>query len=373
MSSSSGRAFTPLANLPTLTQLYDQGTLDASIATPSTLPPSQKFNDMVVLARMDLTRLQIDAIVNAANSSLLGGGGIDGAIHHVAGDDLYKECLELQGCETGDAKITKGYRLPAKHVIHTVGPRYWEYKDKGQDPSVYLESCYIRSLDVARENGVTTIAFPCISTGIFGYPNREAAIVACKAVRWYLERQDEEEDEVVKVDEDKKAEEEGPEKQEVKETKEVEKEEKETEEKKEVEETKEVKEKVEEKAEEKGFEGEKKEEEVKTTIEKTDKQDGEGEGELEIMKKEDIDELFEEKEEEKKPFLCKIEKVVFCTFLEKDLKAYDNILPAYFPPVENVEGSLDKLQKEEIEKETEAESTEKALRDKAAAESAIAK
>jgi len=125
--------------------------------------------------RGDITRLQVDAIVNAANSSLLGGGGVDGAIHRAAGPELVVECRMLNGCEPGQAKPTRGYRLPARHVIHTVGP-VWNGGGKGEAET--LASCYRESLDVAERLGVRTIAFPAISTGIYGYPRNEAAAIA---------------------------------------------------------------------------------------------------------------------------------------------------------------------------------------------------
>ncbi|KAK3991034.1 hypothetical protein QBC44DRAFT_287651 [Cladorrhinum sp. PSN332] len=182
------------ADIPTISLLYKLQKLTAAPAGskpiptllgPSTIPaPSKALNDRVALLRGDITTLAVDAIVNAANRSLLGGGGVDGAIHRGAGPGLYDECKTLNGCQTGSAKITDAYDLPCKKIIHAVGPVYDPIRHDRSEQK--LVGCYTRSLELAVENHCRTIAFSGISTGIYGYPSRDAAPAALSAVRKFL-------------------------------------------------------------------------------------------------------------------------------------------------------------------------------------------
>jgi O-acetyl-ADP-ribose deacetylase (regulator of RNase III) len=143
------------------------------------------MRDRLHLVEGDITQQRVDAIVNAANTSLMGGGGVDGAIHKAAGPELLRECATLGGCWTGEAKITQGYRLPARHVIHTVGP-IWEGGDA--DEPGFLARCYRSCFALVEEHGLRSIAFPSISTGIYGYPVEQACRIAVREIKSFLER-----------------------------------------------------------------------------------------------------------------------------------------------------------------------------------------
>lgn len=198
------------STIPTITSLYASAKLSAASSTAPLRKASASLNARVGLIRADITTLQLPngAIVNAANSRLLGGGGVDGAIHRAAGSDLVKECRTLGGAETGEAKITDAYRLPCKKVIHAVGPVFGtrgedsaallvslhslsvlgNVQDKVTDKYLFLQaSCYKMSLELAVENRLSSIAFSAISTGIYGYPSAPAADVAIRTVRDFLE------------------------------------------------------------------------------------------------------------------------------------------------------------------------------------------
>lgn len=181
------RSLQSTADIPTIARLYATNRLSStsSASRQPRHPPSSAINARVSLLRADITTLPVDAIVNAANSSLRGGGGVDGAIHAAAGRGLVRECVSIypQGCATGDAVITSGHNLPAKRVIHTVGPIY-------QDPAAsepLLRSCYRSSLALAADSGCESVAFSGISTGVYGYPSDKAAHVACDTVRRFLD------------------------------------------------------------------------------------------------------------------------------------------------------------------------------------------
>ncbi|KAJ9629358.1 hypothetical protein H2203_001731 [Taxawa tesnikishii (nom. ined.)] len=173
-----------LNDIPTLTLLYKLGRLSPASATLQ--GASSAYNDKISLIRTDITKLKVDVIVNAANESLLGGGGVDGAIHRAAGPQLLDECETLDGCDTGDAKITNAYNLPCKKVIHAVGPVYYTTKRQGKHTSL-LQSCYRKCLDLAVENNCKSIAFSALSTGVYGYPSDEAAQAASEEVKKWLD------------------------------------------------------------------------------------------------------------------------------------------------------------------------------------------
>lgn len=177
-----------LADIPTLQDAYAREEIQRDEEFKPLFEPKKALLDKVSLYQGDITRLEVDAIVNAANRSLLGGGGVDGAIHSAAGRGLLEECRTLNGCETGGAKITKGYNLPANHVIHTVGPIYNE--SRADVMAEQLASAYRQSLELAVENGLKHAAFPSISTGIYGYPIDDATHIALKTVREYLDAPD---------------------------------------------------------------------------------------------------------------------------------------------------------------------------------------
>ncbi|KAG0665888.1 hypothetical protein C6P46_005982 [Rhodotorula mucilaginosa] len=172
--------------LQTIKEMYDNRKLFGYSDPADILAPYKaELLDKLILWQGDLTKLRVDCIVNAANKSLLGGGGVDGAIHLAAGPELLSACRKLKGAETGETKLTRGYRLPASHIAHTVGPVF--ARSKKAESEKLLRSCYRTTLDLCVENGLRTVAFSGISTGVYGYPLIPAAEVACEEVRKYLE------------------------------------------------------------------------------------------------------------------------------------------------------------------------------------------
>lgn len=175
-----------MPEIPSLTQLYkEQPDIFPQSENPAPHRPVASYNNRVSLIRADITRLQVDAVVNAANSSLRGGGGVDGAIHRAAGPDLLHQCMKVGPCQTGSAKITEGFDLPSKKIIHAVGPVYFQLEN--EEAEARLRGCYTTSLELAVKNNCRTIAFSSISTGVYGYPPEDAALVALDVVRTFLE------------------------------------------------------------------------------------------------------------------------------------------------------------------------------------------
>ncbi|KAI0394188.1 MACRO domain-containing protein [Xylariaceae sp. FL0594] len=186
----------PATDIPSLSLLYKLGKLETSpLGTMEDASPAH--NGRVGLFRGDITTLQVDAIMNAANSRLRGGGGVDGAIHRAAGPELLRECIALDGCETGSCKITGAYNLPCKKVIHAVGPVY--FNQGPVEAEALLRGCYTSALQLAVDNDLKTVAFSAISTGVYGYPSIDAAVTACSAVKSFLDREDEDGKKLEKV------------------------------------------------------------------------------------------------------------------------------------------------------------------------------
>ncbi|KAM9065875.1 ADP-ribose glycohydrolase MACROD2 isoform 4-T4 [Sarcophilus harrisii] len=180
------RDYVPLKDIPSWKEEMKSKSQNDDESAQEVSQVKKSLSEKVSLYRGDITLLEIDAIVNAANASLLGGGGVDGCIHRAAGPCLVAECRNLSGCETGQAKITCGYDLPAKYVIHTVGPIARGHINDSHKED--LANCYKSSLKLAKENNIRSIAFPCISTGIYGFPNEPAATIALTTIKEWLNR-----------------------------------------------------------------------------------------------------------------------------------------------------------------------------------------
>lgn len=177
------------SKIQTVAQLYRLKRLSPPSTTSGTsTTPSQTLNNKICFFRGDITKLKVDAIVNAANQYLRGGGGVDGAIHRAAGPGLLEECVALGSCKTGNAKISNGYNLPCKKIIHAVGPVYNHLRV--EKCAGWLASCYTTSLQLAADNECKSVAFSSISTGVYGYPSQDAASIATKTVRGFLEGTD---------------------------------------------------------------------------------------------------------------------------------------------------------------------------------------